>query len=99
MCFGPIVTKFSNHADRASWRTCGARITAMQNQQVMGILKVAFRRKFEQLLLHMQHRFARAQPSSVGNSKNMRVHCDSRFSKRGIQDNICGFAADTRESF
>ena len=71
----------------------------MQNQQVMGILKVAFRRKFEQFLLYMQHRFARAQPSSVGNSKNMRVHRNSRFSKRGIQDNVCGFAADTRESF
>jgi len=71
----------------------------MQNQQVMGILTVTFRRKFKQLLLNLQHGFTGAESGSVGNPKDVCVHCDCGFSKCGIQDDICGFTTDARKSF
>ena len=62
---------------------------------MMGVLAVGFGHPLEQLFLHLDDILARRQACPVGQPEYMRVDRDRRLAKRGVQHNICGFAADT----
>ena len=54
---------------------------------------------FEQFVLYRNDIFSRREAGAIRDAKDMRVDCDGRLSERDIEDDIGGFAADTRQSF
>ncbi len=69
----------------------------MQNQEVMGIKEVFSGDDRQQLFFDLQGGFSWSDASAVGNTKNVGVHRDGFFSEQGVENDICGFPAYTRE--
>ena len=53
----------------------------------------------QQLLFNLQDVFARCESRSVRDSKNVSIHCHSRFAKGGVEYNIGGLPADPGQCF
>ena len=58
-----------------------------------------FGHEFQQLFLHLDDILARGDAGAIGDAEDMGVHRDGRFAEGGIQDDVRGFPADTRQAF
>lgn len=53
--------------------------------------------KFHQLLFNLDHVFAWSNAGAVAYPENMRVYGHRQLAKSSVENNVCGFAADTGE--
>src|SRR5690606_8687333 len=94
-----VFTKIVNSARPAPWFARCTDIPPMQNQPVMGVQQKLFRYQLQQLFFYFQNVFSRCNSGAIGYTENMCVHSYRRLSESGIQYNVSGFAANSRQGF
>ncbi len=81
-------------------RTSGrARIAAMEDQEVVGVLQVFGGYRREQGLFDGQRGFAGSNTYPVAYPEDMGIHRNGGVPELGIEDDVGGFTPDTGERF
>ena len=73
-------------------------VAPVQNQPVMRIVPEFVGRELDQLVLDFFRVPARRQAGAIGDAEDMGVDGDGGMTEGDVLDNVCGLAADTRQS-
>src|SRR4029077_14732962 len=74
-----------------------ADIPSMQDQPVMSMAFIFRRYNAVELHLDLKRRLAGCNAGSVADTEDMGVDCNRRLTKRNVEHDICGLAADARQ--
>lgn len=64
----------------------------------MCVQQISWLNALEQFGLNFQGRFARRQAAAVADSEDVRINSHGRLAKCDIQNNVCSFSPNSRQS-
>lgn len=67
----------------------------MQNEPVVGVSTVGSGYVLHKSMFHLQRGFPRGEARAIGNTEDVGIDGNSRFTKGRVQYNVCSFAADS----
>ena len=95
----PPLAQLKNNTPPAFRFAGGADITAVQDEPVVGVFFILFGDEFQQPLFDFQDVFPRRQAGAVGYPEDVGVHGDGGLAERGVEDDVGGFPAYSRQLF